>query len=161
MTIITRLVIEKVARAGLHMITNPATNLMLQGRLYKQPIRRGITRVKELLEAGVNVSFGQDCVNDTFYPLGSADMLQVANITVHAAQMSLPSELEKVFDMITGDAARILNIEGYGIEEGCDANLVVIDATNIREAMALCPNRPYVIREGRILVVNERKTSYL
>jgi len=154
-------VIEKVARAGLHMITNPATNLMLQGRLDKQPIRRGITRVKELLEAGVNVSFGQDCVNDTFYPLGSADMLQVANITVHAAQMSLPSELEKVFDMITGDAARILNIEGYGIEEGCDANLVVIDATNIREAMALCPNRPYVIREGRILVVNERKTSYL
>ncbi|MBP6137987.1 MAG: amidohydrolase family protein, partial [Clostridia bacterium] len=61
-------VIDKVARAGIHMITNPVTNLMLQGRLDKQPIRRGITRVKELLEAGVNVSFGQDCVNDTFYP---------------------------------------------------------------------------------------------
>ncbi|MDY0120029.1 MAG: amidohydrolase family protein, partial [Clostridia bacterium] len=153
-------VIEKVKRAGIHMITNPVTNLMLQGRLDKQPIRRGITRVKELLEAGVNVSFGQDCVNDTFYPLGSADMLQVANITVHAAQMSLPPELEKVFDMITFDANKIMNLEGYGIEEGCTANLVVVDAKNIREAMALQPNRPYVIREGKVIVKNERKTIY-
>jgi cytosine deaminase len=153
-------VIEKVKRAGIHMITNPVTNLMLQGRLDKQPIRRGITRVKELLEAGVNVSFGQDCVNDTFYPLGSADMLQVANITVHAAQMSLPPELEKVFDMITFDANKIMNLEGYGIEEGCTANLVVVDAKNIREAMALQPNRPYVIREGKVIVKNERKTEY-
>ncbi len=153
-------VIEKVARAGIHMITNPVTNLMLQGRLDKQPIRRGITRVKELLEAGVNVSFGQDCVNDTFYPLGCADMLQVANITVHAAQMSLPPELEKVFDMITTDANKIMNLEGYGLEEGATANLVVVDAANIREAMALAPNRPYVIREGKIIVKNERKTEY-
>ncbi len=153
-------VIEKVARAGIHMITNPVTNLMLQGRLDKQPIRRGITRVKELLEAGVNMSFGQDCVNDTFYPLGNADMLQVANVTVHAAQMSLPAELEKVFDMITTDANKILKLEGYGLEEGCNANLVMIDAKNIREAIALCPNRPYVIREGKILVKNERKTEY-
>ena len=68
-------VIEKVARAKMNIITNPVTNLMLQGRLDKQPIRRGITRVKELLEAGVNVSFGQDCVKDTFYPYGSGDML--------------------------------------------------------------------------------------
>ncbi|NLA81373.1 MAG: amidohydrolase family protein [Clostridiaceae bacterium] len=153
-------VIEKVARAGIHMITNPVTNLMLQGRLDKQPIRRGITRVKELLEAGINVSFGQDCVNDTFYPLGCADMLQVANITVHAAQMSLPPELEKVFDMITTDANKIMNLEGYGLEEGATANLVVVDAANIREAMALAPNRPYVIREGKIIVKNERKTEY-
>ncbi len=153
-------VIEKVARAGIHMITNPVTNLMLQGRLDKQPIRRGITRVKELLEAGINVSFGQDCVNDTFYPLGCADMLQVANITVHAAQMSLPPELEKVFDMITTDANKIMNLEGYGLEEGSTANLVVVDAANIREAMALAPNRPYVIREGKIIVKNERKTEY-
>lgn len=153
-------VIEKVARAGIHMITNPVTNLMLQGRLDKQPIRRGITRVKELLEAGVNVCFGQDCVNDTFYPLGCADMLQVANVTVHAAQMSLPHELEKVFDMITTDANKIMNLEGYGLEEGCMANLVVIDAKNIREAIALCPNRPYVIREGKIIVKNQRTTEY-
>ncbi len=154
-------VIDKVARAGIHMITNPVTNLMLQGRLDKQPIRRGITRVKELLEAGVNVSFGQDCVNDTFYPLGSADMLQVANVTVHAAQMSLPHELEKVFDMITTDANKIMNLPAYGLEENCDANLVLIEAKNIREAIALAPNRPYVIREGKVIVKNIRKTEYL
>lgn len=153
-------VIDKVVRAGLHMITNPVTNLMLQGRNDKQPIRRGITRVKELLEAGVNVSFGQDCVNDTFYPLGCADMLQVANVTVHAAQMSLPEELDKVFDMITTDANKILKLEGYGLEEGSMANLVVIDAKNIREAIALCPNRPYIIKEGKIIVRNERITEY-
>ena len=105
-------VIEKVARAKMNIITNPVTNLMLQGRLDKQPIRRGITRVKELLAAGVNVSFGQDCIKDTFYPYGSADMLQVANVTAHAAQMSLPPEIEKVYDMITYDAAKILGLKG-------------------------------------------------
>lgn len=153
-------VIEKVARAQIHMITNPVTNLMLQGRNDKQPIRRGITRVKELLEADVNVSCGQDCVNDTFYPLGSADMLQVANVTIHAAQMSQPPELEKVFDMITVDAAKVMNLQDYGLKEGKTANLVLIDAENVREAMAKTPNRPYVIREGTIIVRNEFSSTF-
>ncbi|MGI6617503.1 MAG: amidohydrolase family protein [Saccharofermentanales bacterium] len=154
-------VIEKIARAGIHMITNPVTNLVVQGRLSKQPIPRGITRVKELLEAGVNVSFGQDCVNDAFYPLGNADMLQVANVTAHTAQMTLPHELEKVFDMITTDANKIMNLPTYGLDEGCDADLVMIEAKNVREAIALAPNRPYVIRKGKIIVKNVRKTEYL
>jgi cytosine deaminase len=153
-------VIEKVARAEMTMCTNPCTNLLLQGRLDKQPIRRGITRVKELLDAGVNVVFGQDCVNDTFYPLGSADMLMCANVTVHAAQMSLPPELETVFDMITVNANKLLKFDGYGVDEGCTANLVVIDAKNIREAMAFAPNRPYVIREGKVIVENTRETVF-
>ncbi len=153
-------VIEKVARAGIHMITNPVTNLVVQGRLSKQPIPRGITRVKELLDAGVNVSFGQDCVNDAFYPLGNADMLQVANVTAHATQMTLPHELEKIFDMMTTDANKIMNLPAYGLEEGCDADLVLIEAKNVREAIALAPNRPYVIRKGKIIVKNIRKTEY-
>lgn len=86
-------------------------------------------------------------------------MLQVANVTVHAAQMSLPPELEMVFDMITYDAAKIMKLEKYGLDEGCTANLVAIDAENIREAMAQAPNRPYVIREGKIIVRNERTTE--
>jgi cytosine deaminase len=154
-------VIEKIARAGIHMITNPVTNLVVQGRLSKQPIPRGITRVKELLEAGVNVSFGQDCVNDAFYPLGNADMLQVANVTAHTAQMTLPHELEKIFDMITTDANKIMKLPAYGLEESCDADLVMIDAKDVREAIALAPNRPYVIRKGQIIVKNVRKTEYL
>ena len=137
-------VIDKVKKAGVHIITNPVTNLMLQGRGDKQPIRRGITRVKELLAAGVNVSYGQDCVKDTFYPYGSGDMLQVANVVVHAAQMSLPDEIEKVYDMITYDANRILKLDGYGIEEGCRANLVIVNADDARDAIRLNPERLYV-----------------
>ena len=144
-------VIDKVARAGIHIITNPVTNLLLQGRLDKQPIRRGITRVKELLEAGVNVSFGQDCVKDTFYPYGSADMLQVANVTAHAAQMSLPPEIEMVYDMITTNAAKILKLPDYGIAPGCKANLVVVNAQDARDAIRLTPERRYVIREGKVV----------
>ena len=121
-------VIEKCAKTQIRFITNPVTNLLLQGRLDKQPIRRGITRVKELLAAGILVSFGQDCVKDTFYPYGSADMLQVANVTAHAAQMSLPPEIETVYDMITTTAAEILKLKDYGLAVGKKANLVVVNA---------------------------------
>lgn len=144
-------VIDKVKNAGINIITNPVTNLMLQGRGDKQPIRRGITRVKELLEAGVNVSFGQDCIKDTFYPFGSADMLQVALITAHAAQMSLPEEIEKVFDMITIDAGKILRIDNYGIEVGNDADFVILNTDNVKDAIRLQPERLYVIKAGKLI----------
>ena len=150
-------VIEKVKKAGINMITNPVTNLVLQGRNDKQPIRRGITRVKELLAAGVTVSFGQDCVKDTFYPFGSADMLQVALVTAHAAQMTLPHEIEKVFDMITCDAAKILRLENYGPEEGKDADIVILDALTINDAIRLQPSRLYVIKGGKVIAKNEYK----
>ena len=97
-------VIGLVRDAGIHMIANPATNLMLQGRGDAQPKRRGITRVKELLEAGVNVSCGQDCIRDPFYPFGSGDPLEVMFLASHAAHMSRPHEIETVFDMQTGAA---------------------------------------------------------
>lgn len=144
-------VIDKVKKANINIITNPVTNLMLQGREDKQPIRRGITRVKELLEAGINVSFGQDCIKDTFYPFGSADMLQVALITAHAAQMSLPEEIEKVFDMITKDAGKILRIDNYGIEEGNPADFIILNTDNVKDAIRLQPERLYVIKAGKII----------
>ncbi len=152
-------VIEKVKRAEIHMITNPVTNLMLQGRLDRQPIRRGITRVKELLAAGVNVCYGQDCVKDTFYPFGSADMLQVANITGHAAQLSLPPEIEKLYSMITLDANKILKDPAYGLKEGNKANLVAVEALTERDAIRLCPPRRFVVREGRLLAATKRHTE--
>lgn len=150
-------VMDKVKDAGMFMITNPVTNLMLQGRNDKQPIRRGITRVKELLSRDIVMSFGQDCVRDTFYPFGSADMLQVALITAHAAQMSLPHEREKLFDMITTDAAKILKLEAYGISVGIPANLVITDAANIDEAISLQPERRYVIRLGEVIASSSRE----
>lgn len=150
-------VIEKLKRAEIHMITNPVTNLMLQGRNDKQPVRRGITRVKELLAAGLNVSFGQDCVRDTFYPFGSADMLQVALITAHAAQMSMPHEIETIFDMTTFNAAKILKLRDYGIEEGNTANIVILNTTNINDAIRLSPERLFVIKSGKVIAKSERK----
>lgn len=153
-------VIQKLRQAQIHMITNPVTNLMLQGRNDKQPIRRGITRVKELLEAGLLVSFGQDCVSDTFYPLGSADMLQVANVTAHAAQMSLPDEIKKVYDMITGDAAAVIGLEDYGLKVGSKADLIILDVATERDAIRLAPARLFVIKNGRIVAQTQTETTF-
>lgn len=152
-------VMDKVKEAGIMMITNPLTNLLLQGRNDKQPIRRGITRVKELLDRDIIVSFGQDCVNDTFYPFGSADMLMVANVVAHAAQMSLPHEAEKVFDMITTDGAKILKIDDYGIEVGKTANIVVLDAKTVRDAISRAPEHLYVVHKGDVLLESKRETT--
>ncbi len=155
-----REVIRKVKLADINMITNPVTNLVIQGRGDKQPIRRGITRVKELLAAGVNVTFGQDCVNDAFYPFGKADMLEVANISAHAAQLTTPEEIEAVFKMTTTNAARTLGVlDDYGIAVGKRADLVIIDATSPKDAIRIQPDRRWVIKGGKILAENvSRKT---
>lgn len=146
-----RKVIRKVKQANINMITNPVTNLVIQGREDKQPVRRGITRVKELLAAGVNVTFGQDCVNDAFYPFGRADMLEVANITAHAAHMSTPDEIKKVFRMMTYNAARTLGVlNDYGVV-GKRADLVVIDAVSVKDAIRMQPDRRWVIKGGKII----------
>jgi cytosine deaminase len=148
-------VIQKVKLADINMITNPVTNLVIQGRGDKQPIRRGITRVKELLAAGVNVTFGQDCVNDAFYPFGKADMLEVANISAHAAQLTMPDEIETVFEMMTTNAARTLGVlDDYGIAVGKRADLVVIDASSPKDAIRRQPDRRWVIKGGKIIAEN-------
>jgi len=148
-------VIQKVKLANINMITNPVTNLVIQGRGDKQPIRRGITRVKELLAAGVNVTFGQDCVNDAFYPFGKVDMLEVANISAHAAQLTMPDEIETVFKMMTTNAARTLGVlDDYGIAVGKRADLVVIDTSSPKDAIRRQPDRRWVIKGGKIIAEN-------
>lgn len=146
-----RKVIRKLREAGVHMITNPATNLMLQGRLDKGPVRRGITRVRELLEAGVNVAMGQDCVLDAFYPFGRADMLEVALITAHAAHLSLPPQIETVFRMATVNAARALRVPDYGIAVGNRADLILLPVPDVAEAIRLQTAPRYVVRAGRVV----------
>ena len=145
-------VIAKVKEAGIHMITNPATNLIVQGRGDRGLIRRGITRVKELLAAGINVAFGQDCVYDGFYPFGTSDLLEIALLTAHVAQLSLPEEIEEAFRMPTVNSARIWGLEDYGIREGGPADLVVIDCETIPEAVRLHPPRLFVVRRGRVIL---------
>jgi cytosine deaminase len=150
-----RAVIEKVRQAELHMITNPATNLMLQGRLDAEPKRRGITRVGELLAAGLNVSFGQDCVADTFYPFGREDLLEVALLAAHAAHLSLPAQIEQVFAMPTVNAAKVLRVQDYGLRPGCAADVVILDAPDAAEAIRLQAPRRWVVKRGRVVAETE------
>lgn len=151
-------VIDKVHRAKINIITNTPVNLLLQGRGDQQPVRRGITRVRELVEAGVNVACGQDDLMNMFYPFGQMDMLEVANFVAHAAHFSTPTLIEEAFNMPRYNAAKVLRLSGYGIKEGADANLVLIDAVSALDAVRRQPVRQYVIRKGDILVRNERKT---
>ena len=150
-------VIKRAAEARLWFVTNPATNLLLQGRLDHEPRRRGLPRVKELLAAGLTVACGQDCVQDGFYPFGAADQLQVALILCHAAQLSMPDEIDAALASIRRAAARIVGVRGYGLEPGSTADLIVLDAADMHEALRLQATRSWVIRRG--VIVAETKTT--
>jgi cytosine/creatinine deaminase len=143
--------VNNVKRAGLHMVTNPLDNAVLQGRFDSYPIRRGHTRVKELLAAGVNVCLGHDSVMDPWYPLGYADPLQSAFVLVHYGQMSGQSELETLVDMITTKPAQALGLANYGLDEGSLADLVVFAAPSEMDALRLIAPRRLVLRGGRVV----------
>ena len=144
-------VIARLKEADINMIANPATNLMLQGRLDDYPKRRGVTQVKELLAAGVNVACGQDCVHDTFYPFGQNDPLEIAFLLCHASHMSQPGEIRTVMDMVTRNGAKALRASGFEVAVGAIADLVVLDAHDAREAFATRLPRRWVIRKGKLI----------
>jgi len=142
-------VIDMVATAGVTISVNAHINLVCSARLDREPRRRGTARVKELLARGVNVISSQDDVNDPYYPFGKPDQLEVALMMAHTAQLTLPHELEQVFDMITTNAARAARLDAYGIAPGRRADLVVIDAPSVHEALRTQPPRRHVFRGGR------------
>ncbi len=144
-------VIDKVANAGMHIITNPATNLMLQGREDSHPKRRGITRVRELLDAGVNVAFGQDNLRDMFYPFGHDDPLELGFLLAHAAHMSQPDDIETVFAMTHERAAKVIGADDHGFAPGCVGDLVILDALSPLEAIVQRSPERTVVRKGRIV----------
>jgi cytosine deaminase len=144
-------VVNNIARSGMHMVTNPLDNAVLQGRFDTYPIRRGHTRIKELQAAGVNVCIGHDSVMDPWYPLGYGDPLQAAFVLAHYGHMSGADELRRLIEMITLCPARALGVEPYGIAEGAPANLVVFDAPSEMDAIRLVPRRRLVLRNGRIV----------
>jgi cytosine deaminase len=148
-------VINNIKRADMHMVTNPLDNSVLQGRFDSYPIRRGHTRVKELLAAGVNVCVGHDSVMDPWYPLGYGDPLQAAFVLAHYGQMSGHGELGTLIDMITVNPARALGLEGYGLEPGCRADLCAYAAPTEMDAIRLVAPRRLVIRAGRIVARTE------
>ncbi len=150
-----------LAEAGVSAVPNPLINIVLQGRHDGYPKRRGMTRVRELMAAGVNVSFGHDCVMDPWYSLGSHDMLEVAAMGLHVAQMTGADEMPKMFDAVTVNGARTLGLEGYGLEPGCRADLVVLQAASPTEALRLRPARLYVVRRGEVVAEAPAATSRL
>jgi cytosine deaminase len=143
--------INNVGRARLHMVTNPLDNSVLQGRFDSYPVRRGYTRVKELLAAGINVCIGHDSVMDPWYPLGYGDPLQAAAVFAHYGQMSGYSELAQLIDMITINGARALGLADYGLEPGCRADLVIFEAPSAMDAIRLIAPRRMVLRGGEIV----------
>jgi cytosine deaminase len=143
--------IPLIREAGIAAIANPLINITLQGRQDSYPKRRGMTRVKELVAAGVTVAFGHDCVMDPWYPLGSHDMLQVANMGLHVGQMTGVAEIKSCFEAVTTNAANALNLENYGIAPGCHADLVILQAEDAIEAIRLQAERLFVIRRGKVL----------
>ena len=150
-----------IAEAQVAAIPNPLINIMLQGRHDTFPKRRGMTRVKEMLAHGIRVGFGQDCVLDPWYSLGTADMLDVAFMGLHVAQMSHPDEMRKCFDMVTVESAAIMGLDHYGLEVGKAASLVVLDAANPVEALRLRAVRLCVIAKGKVVAERERRDTSL
>lgn len=151
-----RKVIDLLAEGGVHVVTNPCVNLHLQGRYDRYPRRRGLTRVQELLAAGVNVAAGQDCIRDPFYPLGTGQMLSVAHMLVHADHLSTPALLRQAMRTVTDSAARAMRRRGYGTRVGCRADLVVLPAQSEHEAIRTCPRPQLVLKNARQVLPTSR-----
>ena len=132
-------------------IACPLINITLQGRKDTYPKRRGLTRIKEMMQRGINYSVAHDCVMDPWYAGGSHDMLEVAHMGLHVAQMTGVHETADMFNAITVNPARTLKLEGYGLDVGCNADMVVLQAKDPTEAIRLRANRLFVIRRGSIV----------
>jgi len=150
-----------MAEAEVSAIPNPLINIVLQGRHDTYPKRRGMTRVPEMLRHGIRVGFGQDCVLDPWYSLGTADMLDVAFMGLHVAQMTSPQDMKTCFDMVTRTSAAIMGLDGYGLEPGCKASLVVLDAGDPVEAIRLRAERLCVVAKGKVVAERPRRDTAL
>jgi cytosine deaminase len=150
-----------MAEAQLQVVANPLINITLQGRHDSYPKRRGMTRVPELLAAGINVAFGQDCVMDPWYSLGSGDMLEVAHMGLHVAQMTSQAAMRQCFDAVTVNPAQLMGLTGYGLQAGCFADFCWLQARDPVEALRLRATRLKVFRRGKLLAESPPATSQL
>ena len=143
-----------IRRTNVNFIANPLINITLQGRTDTYPKRRGLTRVKELWQNGVNLSLGQDCIYDPWYIFGTGSMIGVAHMTVHVSQMTGLDEIDACFDMITDNGAKSLHLQDYGLKVGNPANIVVIDAPDVFSALRYQAIPLYTISRGKIIASN-------
>ena len=143
--------ISLLVEADLNIISNPLINITIQGRQDNYPKRRGLTRIPEQLKAGLKVAFGHDCVMDPWYPLGSHDMLEVAHMALHCCHMTGIDEMISCFNAVTTNAASILHLDNYGINNGSNGDLVVLQCKDPVEAIRLKPARLFVVRRGNVI----------
>lgn len=143
-------------RTDINFVANPLINITLQGRADTYPKRRGVTRVRELWQQGMNVSLGHDCVQDPWYSLGTGNMLDVAFMGLHVCQMTGMAEINAMYDMVTWNGAKTLNVTGqYGVAVGKPANLIVLNAKDRYDAIRTRAMVHYVISRGKLLVRTE------
>lgn len=141
-----------LSRSGINLVSNPLISLHLQGRFDGYPKRRGLTQVKEMLKAGVNVAFGHDDIMDPWYPLGTANPVQIALVGAHGTQMMSPDEIAECYRMVTSRAAAVLGLsDRYGVAEGKDANLLIIPALNSFDVIRRQVRPTHVISHGRVV----------
>lgn len=138
-------------RSAINFVSNPLINITLQGRTDTYPKRRGITRVKELWQAGLNVSLGHDCIQDPWYSLGTGNLLDVANMAVHGCQMTGMDEIRACYDMVTWNGAKTLNIQNYGLKIGNPANIIVLDGDNPYDIIRRRSSVRAVLSDGRLI----------
>ncbi len=150
--------LQILKRAGVTIVANPFDNIVLSGRFDTYPKRRGMTRVKELDAAGVNVACGHDSIMDPWYPLGRGSMIDALSMLVHVAQMTGRGELFRAWEMITTNPARAAEVE-YGVATGKPANFVVFDCVDEAEAIRLRPAALWVVRNGRVVAETEPARS--
>ena len=150
-----------MAESGMAAIPNPLINMMLQGRHDTYPKRRGLTRIPQMMEMGIPVGLGQDCVMDPWYSMGTGDLLDVTHMAVHATQMGSIEDKRALFDAVTVNSARIMGLDGYGLEPGCYADMVLLQARDVTEAIRLRPNRLKVIRRGKVIAETAPERSRL
>jgi cytosine/creatinine deaminase len=146
-------VIEQVAEAGINVISLPAVNLMLQG--HTEPMTRGLVPIKKLLEHDITVAVGSDNVRDVFQPVGNYDLLWQANLAIHAAHLTSPSQRRTALDLITTQPAKILGLQNYGLDIGCQADMVILDAYDLETALAMMSARLRVYKAGNLVYRQE------
>jgi cytosine deaminase len=146
-------VIEQVAEAGINIVSLPAVNLMLQGHC--EPMTRGLVPIKKLLASDITVAVGSDNVRDPFQPMGNYDLLWQANLAIHAAHLTSPAQRKIALELITNQPAKILGLQNYGLEVGCQADMVVLDAYDLETALAMMSPRLRVYKAGRLVYRQE------
>lgn len=153
-------VFELLRKANIHIVTLPATDVYLGGRKDEKNQRRGLTPVKALRQAGVNVAYSSNNIRNAFTPFGKADPLQIGNFLAHVAQLGSPEDQAYVLEMATHGAARAMGIsDRYGIAVGKQADLVILETLMVADAILDLPPRAWVIKKGKVTVVTQYKSE--